>query len=100
MLSTGLESDRGDPTPTDVGFQAQSVFPEDSINVNPSGVRPYLTRGIGFLNEEDWIDDPLPTEPLRLTFGRRGSRTSPMPRPFLASAVCWVTSSVSIRKAA
>ena len=62
----GPQSDRGDPTPTDVGFQAQSVFPEDSINVNPSGVRPYLTRGIGFLNEEDWIDDPLPTEPLTI----------------------------------
>jgi hypothetical protein len=62
----GDQSDRGDPTPTDVGFQAQSVFPPDSIAVNPSGTKPYLTRGIGFLNEEQWIDEPLATEPLTI----------------------------------
>ena len=34
--------------------------------MNPSGTRPYLTRGINFLNEEQWIDEPLPAEPIEI----------------------------------
>ncbi len=58
----GNQSDRGDPTPTDQGFVAQSTFPSDSISVNPAGTRPFFTRSIAFANQEQWVDEPLPEE--------------------------------------
>ena len=51
----GPHSDRGDRTPTDVGFVAQPSFPSDSITSIPTNVRPYLNTGIAFLTEEEPI---------------------------------------------
>ena len=58
----GDQSDRGDPSPTDQGFVAQSTFPSDSISVNPASTRPYFTRGIAFANQEQWVEEPIPEE--------------------------------------
>ncbi len=58
----GPHSDRGDSTPTDEGFVAQSTFPSDSISVVPTGVRPGMNTGIAFLTEEEPIDFELPID--------------------------------------
>ena len=52
----GPNSDRGDTTPTDVGFTAQSTYRPNSITTNPTTTRPYINTGISFLNEEQPIN--------------------------------------------